>query len=97
MHGYVENIATFTFSLANITSMCWSPDSQILCSSGGKVIHVWTNQVVLEETLRDLKKQLESATSEAHKVRKLQNDDVIICHYLHFVSVEEIVRENQRY
>jgi len=32
------------------------------------VIHVWNNQVALEETLQDLKKQLESATSEAHKV-----------------------------
>ena len=50
--------------------MCWSPDSQLLCSSGGKVIHLWTNQVALEETLRDLKKQLESATSEAHKVTR---------------------------
>ena len=55
-------------SLVAISSMCWSPDSQLLCSSGGKVIHLWTNQVALEETLRDLKKQLESATSEAHKV-----------------------------
>lgn len=70
IHAWMCRKGTFTtFSLANITSMCWSPDSQILCSSGGKVIHVWTNQVVLEETLRDLKKQLESATSEAHKVR----------------------------
>lgn len=49
--------------------MSWSPDSELLCSSGGKAIHVWTNQVALEETLRDLKKQLESATSEAHKVK----------------------------
>ena len=34
------------------------------------MIHVWHNQVALEETLRDLKKQLDSATSEAHKVCK---------------------------
>ena len=74
--------------------MCWSPDSEHLCSSGGKVIHVWHNQVALEETLRDLKKQLDSATSEAHKVGNFwfEFNPIIVFSF----CIAEAVRENKR-